>query len=70
MENYNKSSDYFNVGRIKKEDEWEDINLSLVDSYRTYDFSVTQEVPENPIYRIKETKSNEVVLSTQPRKRP
>jgi len=63
--NFRKSSDYFNMGRGKKEDKWEDVNLSLVDSYRTYDLSETSEapmIPENPIYRVKEVKSNEVVL--------
>jgi hypothetical protein len=62
--NFRQSSDYFNVGRIKKKEDnkWEDIHLSLVDSYRTYDFSTTQEALENPIYKVKEVKSNEVVL--------
>jgi hypothetical protein len=60
---FRKSSDYFNVGRSKKEDnKWEDIHLSSVDSYQTYDFSTTQEALENPIYKVKEVKPNEVVL--------
>ena len=59
---FRQSSDYLNVGRSKKEDKWEDLDLSPVDSYRTYDLSETSEVPENPIYRVKEVKPNEVVL--------
>ena len=59
---FRQSSDYLNVGRSKKDDKWRDLDLSLVDSYKTYDLSENQEVPENPIYRVKEIKSNEVVL--------
>ncbi len=60
--NFRQSSDYLNVGRSKKENKWEDLDLSLVNSYQTYDLSDTQEVPENPIYRVKAVKPNEVVL--------
>ena len=60
--NFRQSSDYLNVGRSKKEDKWEDIDLSLVGSYQTYDLSEIQEVQENPIYRVKEVKTNEVAL--------
>jgi len=58
------SSDYLNIGRSKSEseDKWKDVSLSSVDSYRTYDLSETQEVPENPIYRVKTVKPSEVVL--------
>ena len=62
---FRQSSDYLNVGRGKKGDKWEDIDLSSVDSYQTYDLSETleaTEVPKNPIYRVKEVKSNEVAL--------
>lgn len=59
---FRQSSDYLNVGRSKKQDKWQDVNLSIVDSYRTYDLSETQEVPENPIYRVKAVKLNEIVL--------
>lgn len=59
---FRQSSDYFNVGRSKKEEKWENLDLSLVNSYQTYDLSETQEVPENPIYRVKEVKPNDAVL--------
>ena len=59
---FRQSSDYLNVGRGKKGDKWEDIGLSSVDSYRTCDLSETSEIPENPIYRVKEVRSNEVAL--------
>ena len=62
---FKQNSDYFNVGRSKEEDKWENVDLSLVDSYRAYDLSETSEaleVPENPIYRVKEVKSKEVAL--------
>ncbi len=62
---FKQSSDYFNVGRTKRKEKWDDVDLSLIDNYRTYDLSETseaQEVPENPIYRVKEVKSNEVAL--------
>jgi len=35
---FRQSSDYLNVGRSKKEDKWQEVNLSIVDSYRTYTF--------------------------------
>ncbi len=60
--NFRQSSDYFNIGRSKRGEKWEDVDLSSVDSFRTYDLSETQEVPENPIYRVKEVKPNEIVL--------
>jgi len=60
--NFRQSSDYLNVGRSKKEDKWENLTLSSVNCYQTYDFSTAQEVPENPIYRVKAVKPNEVVL--------
>ena len=59
---FRQSSDYLNVGRSKKGDKWEDIDLSSVNSYQTYDLSETPEIPENPIYRVREVKPNEVAL--------
>ena len=59
---FRQSSDYFNVGRSKKEDKFEDVDLSSVNSYRTFDLFEASEVPENPIYRVKEVKPNEVML--------
>ena len=59
---FRQSSDYLNVGRGKKGGKWQDIDLSSVNSYQTYDLSETPEIPENPIYRVKEVKSNEVAL--------
>jgi len=60
--NFRHSSDYINVGRSKKEEKWEDLDLSSVNSYQTYDLSETSEVQENPIYRVKAVKPNEIVL--------
>jgi hypothetical protein len=51
-----------NVGRGKKEGKWEDLNLSSLDSYRTQDLFEDSEAHENPIYRVQEVKSSEVVL--------
>lgn len=60
--NFRQSSDYLNVGRSKKDEKWKDLDLSSVNTYRTCDLSEIPDVPENPIYRVKAVKPNEVVL--------